>query len=99
MEKRLEVLEELSKREERSDLAKRTGAKARFQSHLRKQEKQRLADEKEKQKRFTEEREEQLRLAEEREEQRLAEEREEKMRKWIPSPQEVWYVDRAVGLG
>ncbi|PMD15384.1 hypothetical protein NA56DRAFT_663829 [Hyaloscypha hepaticicola] len=44
MEERLEVFEALSGREERSDLAKHTGAKARFQRRLRREEKQRLVE-------------------------------------------------------
>lgn len=82
MEERLEKLDELSQRQEedRRDLAKHTGAKARFPCRFSRQKRQQQADEKEKQRKFDEERKEQL---------RVAEERDEKMRKWLPSPKKL----------
>jgi hypothetical protein len=87
MEARLENLEELSGRQERHDVAKRTGEKARRQRRLREQEKQRLKDEREKEKRLAEEREEQERWARERGE--VEELAKEKKRKWMPSPKKI----------
>jgi hypothetical protein len=87
MEARLEKLEELSGRQERHDVAKRTGEKARRQRRLRQQEKKRLKEEREEEKRLAVEREEQERWAGERAE--IEELAKEKKRKWMSSPKKI----------
>jgi hypothetical protein len=87
MEARLEKLEKLSGREERADVAQRTGEKARRQRRLRAQEKQRLKNEREEEKMLAVEKEEQERF--ERERADIEELAKEKKRKWMPSPKKI----------
>jgi hypothetical protein len=87
MEARLEKLEKLSGREERADVAQRTGEKARRQRRLRAQEKQRLKNEREEEKRLAVEKEEQKRF--ERERAEIEELEKNKKRKWVPSPKKI----------